>query len=117
VRYIGGVVNTSIAIRAATGIIRKHESNLLAVNGGYIVLTKPWAQYLLERMGYMKRKATSTAKVTVDDLASLKKQFLLDIRGIVEMEEIPQDLILNWDQTLVNYTLISNWKMAKEVYP
>ena len=78
------------------------------------MLTKPWAQYLLERMGYVKRKATSTAKVTVDDLASLKKQFLLDIRGIVEMEEIPQDLILNWDQTAVNYVPVSNWTMAKE---
>jgi len=43
---------------------------LLAVNGGYIALTKIWAQHLLERMGYMKRKVTSTAKVTVDDLAS-----------------------------------------------
>ena len=54
-------------------------------------------------MGYVKRKATSKAKVTVEDLASLKRQYLLDIRGIVEMEEIPQDLILNWDQTAVNY--------------
>ena len=67
------VVNISIVIGTATGIIRRHDSNLLAVNGGYIVLTKPWAQYLLERMGYVKRKATSTAKVIGDDLASLKK--------------------------------------------
>jgi len=36
-REAGGVVNTSIAIAAATGIIRRHDSNLLAVNDGYIV--------------------------------------------------------------------------------
>jgi len=65
-------------------------------------------------MGYMKRKATSSVKVTVDDLASPKRQFLLDIRVTVEMEEIPQDLIINWDQTAVNYVPISNWIMAKE---
>ena len=52
-REAGGVVNTSIAIAAATGIIRRHDSNLLAVNGGHIVLTKHWAQYLLQRMGYV----------------------------------------------------------------
>jgi len=33
----------------------------------------------------------------------------LAIRVIVEMEEIPQDLIINWDQTAVNYVPISNW--------
>jgi len=59
----------------------------------------------------VKRKVNSSAKVTVDDLAS---QFLLDIRVTVEMEEIPQDLIINWDQTAVNYVPISNWIMAKE---
>lgn len=113
-RDVGGVVNTSIAIAAATGIIRRHNSNLLAVNGGHIVLTKYWAQYLMQRMGFVKRKATSKAKVTVENLAVLKEEFLLDIRGLVEMEEIPQDLILNWDQTAVNYVPVSNWTMAKE---
>ena len=99
----GGVVNTSIAIAAANGIVRRHDSNLLAVNGGHILLTKHWAQYLMKRMGYVKRKATTKAKVTVENLAALKEQFLLDIRGLVEMEEIPPDLILNLDQTAVNY--------------
>ena len=113
-RDAGGVVNTSIAIASATGIIRRHDSNLLAVNGGHIILTKHWEKYLMERMGYVKRKATTKAKVTVEDIASLKKQYLLDIRGLVEMEEIPQDLVLNWDQTAVNYVPVSNWTMAKE---
>jgi len=65
-------------------------------------------------MGYVKRKATSKAKVTVEDIASLKKQYLLDIRGLVEMEEILQDLVLNWDQTAINYVPVSDWTMAKE---
>jgi len=51
-----GVVNTSIAISAATGIVRRHDSNLLAVNGGHIFLTKHWAKYLMERMGYVSKR-------------------------------------------------------------
>ena len=110
----GGVVNTAIVISAATGIVRRHNSNLLATNGGHIVLTKHWAQYMLHRMGYVKRKATSKAKVTVENLQALKQQYLLYIKGIVEMEEIPQELILNWDQTAIHYVPISSWTMAKE---
>ena len=60
-REAGGVVNTAIVIAAATGIVRRHNSNLLAANGGHIVLTKHWAHYMLQRMVYVKRKATSKA--------------------------------------------------------
>ena len=114
-REAGGVVNTAIVIAAATGIVRQHNCNLLAVNGGQIVLIKHWAQYMLQRMGYVKRKATSKAKFTVENLQTLKQQCLLDIKGIVEMEEIPQELILNSDQTAIHYVPISSWTMAKKV--
>jgi len=107
------LLGTSIAIAAADGIVKRHYSNLLVVNGGRIVLTKYWAQYLMQRMGYVKQKATTKAKITVEGLALLE-EFLLDIRGLVEMEEIPVDIILNWDQTAVNYVPVSNWTMAKE---
>ena len=89
-----GVVNIAMVIAAVTGIVRWHNSNVLAVNSGHIVLTKDWAQYVLQKMGYAKRKATSKAKV-VENFQALKQQYSLDIKGIVEMEEIPQELILN----------------------
>ena len=44
-------------------------------------------------MGHVKRKATSSGKVTVEDLASLKNTYTLEVRGIAEMEETPQGLI------------------------
>ena len=53
-RDSGGVINTSIAVAAATGIVRKRDKSLLAENGGHIALTKHWAKYLLQRMGYVK---------------------------------------------------------------
>ena len=113
-RGSGGVVNTSIAIAAATGIVRKRDRSLLAENGGHIALTKHWAQYLLQRMGYVKRKSTTKVKVSVEDVEVLKEQFLLDIKAIVDLEDIPHDLILNWDQTAINYVPVSNWTMAKQ---
>ena len=44
----------------------------------------------------------------------MKSQFIFDIKLIVEMEEIPSDLIINWDQTGIKYIPVSNWTMADE---
>ena len=88
---------------------------MLAANGGPIVLTRGWAQYLLNKMGYVKRKASSTAKVTVEDFASVKAQFLLDIRAFFELEEIPFELVFNWDRIGIQYVPVSNWTLEKEV--
>lgn len=54
------------------------------------------------------------AKVSVADFDNLKEQFLLDIKAVVEMEEIPLDLIVNWDQTGMHYVRVSSWTVAKE---
>ena len=49
-------------------------------NGGYLSLTKEWAKRLMTRMGLVKRKGSTTAKITAEDLAKLKEQFLTDIK-------------------------------------
>ena len=74
-RKVGGVVNARIAIDCATGILRRRNSNLFAVNGGHVVLTKEWARNILHRLGYVKRKSNSKAKVTPDDFTQLKSNF------------------------------------------
>ena len=114
VRENGGIVNTAIAISYAEGIIMNKDSRLLACNGGHILLTKDWGKNLLHRMGLVKRKGTTKAKVSVENFDALKAQFLLDIRVVAEMEEIPPDLVINWDQTGINYVPVSVWTMAKE---
>ena len=41
----------------ALGIVQKKDSNLLAVNGEHIVITKSWACYLLKAYGlYVKKE-------------------------------------------------------------
>ena len=37
----------------------------------------------------------------------MKAQFVFDIQAIVEMEEIPPDLIINWDHTGIHYVPVS----------
>ena len=49
-------MNTAIGLGVAQGIVRSHDSNLLACNGGHICLGKPCTKNLLARMGYVKRR-------------------------------------------------------------
>ena len=48
---------------------------------------------------FVKRKGSSTTKMTVEKFEAVKEQFILDIRAVVEMEDIPPELVFNWDQT------------------
>ena len=40
-------------------------------------------------------RASTQGKKLASDFHELKTQFLFDIRTIIEMEEIPQDLVIN----------------------
>ena len=77
-------------------------------------LTKGWVKYLLHRMGFVKQKATSKVKVTVDNFEELKKQFLLEINQVIIMDKIPADLIINFDQTGLHFVPVSEWTMEAE---
>ena len=107
VREAGGVINTAIVIGAASGIVRRMKPDLLESNGSHVALPvkKDWAKYLLAQMKFVKRKATTK---------KLKDNFLMDIKAIATMEEVPDEMILNWDQTAIKYIPVSNWTMATE---
>ena len=59
----------------------------------------------------MKRKATAKAKVNVEHFEEVKRQFLLEITNVVILAEIPFDLVINFDQTGINYIPVSSWTM------
>ena len=44
----------------------------------------------------------------------MKEAFLEQIRSMVIFEDIPLDLIFNWDQTGLNYVPVSSWTMEKQ---
>ena len=71
-RTKGIPVNTAVVLGIACGIVKNHDSSLLASNGGYIVLGKPWAKHLLSRMGYVKRRGSTAAKIAVSDYEELR---------------------------------------------
>ena len=113
VRYLratGAAVNTAVVIASVEGILLSKDANILK----RITLTKDWAKSLLARMGMVKQRASSKAKVDVEKFEALKQGFLLVITNVVSLEEIPPDLIINWDQTGINYIPIGSWTMEKE---
>ena len=114
-RANGAVVNTAIAIGCTEGIVKSKDSRLLASNGGHIVLSKHSGKHLLARMGFVKRRASTKAKIEIETFEGVKAQFLLDIKVVCEMEEISFDLVINWDQTGIHYVPVGSWTMEKEV--
>ena len=95
-----GVVSSKIVMAAARGMLLASDRSKLAEYGGHILLNRHWAYSFLRRMNFVQRRATTAkSKYPVSDFAEIKKSFLTSLIQIVTMEEIPAELILNWDQT------------------
>ena len=112
VREGGGAVSTRIVMAAARGLLLKYDSGMLAEFGGPVQINRFWAHSLLHRMKFVQRKATTAqSKYAVANFLEVKKTFLDEVFATVEMEEIPPDLILNWDQTGIKFVPASSWTM------
>ena len=61
-RIAGGIVNRSIVIAAARGIVSHRNPGLLKEHGGSIDLGRKWAESFLFHHGYVKRKALKHSK-------------------------------------------------------
>ena len=108
------VINSNIVIGVARALLLKSNKSLLSDFGGPINLEKEWARQLLKRMGFSKRRATSTSKVTPSNLDELRKNYLINIYSVVKMEEIPDSLVINWDQTGMKIVPTSAWTMERK---
>ena len=106
----GTTVNTAVVIACAEGILMHEDVNLPS----RVNLNKRSAQYMLQRMGYVKWKATSKSKVTVENFAEIKADFLLEVKHVIAMDEIPAELVTNFDQTGLNIVPVSDWTMEVE---
>ena len=115
VREGGGAVSARIAQAAARGILLKYNPSLLVQNGGPVDLNKFWAHSLMKRMKFVQRKATtSESKSSLVDFAEKKAEFLDAVAEAVIMEEIPAELVLNWDQTGMKLVPSSVWTMERQ---
>ena len=110
----GTSVGTSIVVATAKGVIMNKNADLLVSNGGYINLTDNWAKSLQNWMGFVKRKASSSAKITPEEFDQQKKNFLRDIRNVINMDQIPSELIVNFNLTGISYVSALSYTMEKE---
>ena len=85
-------------------------------HGGYIEISKSWAQLLLERMNNVKRKATTkfTPGMSSQEFERVKTRFLKQIARMVKLREIPDSLIINLDQTGIKLVSTGDWTMAAQ---
>ena len=72
----------------------------MLMKNNMVALTKGWAESVLRRMGFRKRRANPTSKVLPCDFDTIKQQFPLDIKSVVMMEDIPEQLIINGNRQL-----------------
>ena len=63
-------------------------------------------------MRLVKRQGNTKAKVQVENFEELKKLFVQDVKTV--MDEVPLELVVNWDQTGLKYVPVSEWTMAEE---
>lgn len=113
-RAAGGIVNCNILIAAAKGIISHEKPSLLKEYGGTLDFGKKWAESFLLRRQFVRRKATKTARKLPPDFAPIKMSFLKRIEEEMKTNDIPLDLLINWDQTGSKLVPVSCWTMAEE---
>jgi len=65
-------------------------------------------------MNFMKRRGSTKGGIPPDDLEDARKTFLTDIVETVALDDIPGELIFNWDQTGINLVPGTKWMMDKK---
>ena len=111
-RRKGGVGNSVVVIAAAQALIQKSsDEHLKCID----LVSSNWTQSLFRRMGFVRRMPT-TDKPEIPDqcVKEAKLLFQHQIVSIVDNDEIPESLIMNFDQTPLKYAPVSNSTLAKK---
>lgn len=81
----------------------------LSSHGGFINITTTWVKSLHKQMGYVTRKCSNTGKISPTHFAEMQEIFLADLKAQVLMNDIPDELIINWDHTSVPVVPTGEW--------
>ncbi|KAG0422625.1 hypothetical protein HPB47_001564 [Ixodes persulcatus] len=112
-RERGGIVNRTIIIAAAWGIVKVKQPSKLPENGGSLTLGRKWAESMMKRMNLVRRKATRTARKVPTDFENIKSEFLAKVENVVRENKIAEDMIINWDQTGYKLVPVSDWTLEE----
>ena len=113
-REHGCPINTHLVIAAARGITQAMDRTRLVEYGGPATLSTSWAKSLLKRMNFTKRRASTKYSHPVDELEKEKEAFLSEILDTVGLNDIPPELIFNWDQIGINLVPTVLWTLDKK---
>uniref|UniRef100_A0A8C4QAG2 DDE-1 domain-containing protein n=1 Tax=Eptatretus burgeri TaxID=7764 RepID=A0A8C4QAG2_EPTBU len=113
VQLNGGVINRSIVMAVAEGILLKHDKTKLSQYGGTLQITEAWARSLLTRLGFGKRKGTKDVKKLPQDFPDIQAEFVKRVSDVVKEYKIPDDLIINWGQTGICMVPGGDWTVKK----
>ena len=105
----GGAICRWVAVSVAKSLIRRYPKVV-----GQVEVTETWAQSLLKHMGFVRR-AKTPAKVEVPDGArkEIEYQFLHQVVSLIERHNIPDELVINFDQTPTKLVPVGRMTMAK----
>ena len=112
-RSSGGVVNGKIVRAVAHALVLFYNPSAVKENGGSIVINRGVSKSIFRRMDFTKRKGTKTAKKLPENFADIKTKYLLEISQCICMHGIPEDLVINMDETGVSYTFTGGYTMEK----
>ena len=113
-RLKGAPISSSIINAIAKGIVIANDRMLFVENGGHLSFSDSWARNIcneMERNGKkMKRRMATTYKIPVAPafLEEEKFKFQRNLITLVKKHKIPEELILNYDQTPLSYVCTSN---------
>ena len=105
----GGAISRTVAVSVAKTLIKRYPKVV-----GKVEVTETWAQSLLRRMGFVRRAKTS-AKVEIPEGArkEIEYQFLHQVVSMIERHNIPDELVLNFDQTPTKLVPVGRMTMAQ----
>lgn len=110
-RENGGIVNSRIIKAVSIAVTRKIAPQILVENGGYLELSRRWAYNFAVRNGYVNRKGTKSTKANVPQKNEVCDKFRSECLKIIKEHSIPDDLIINWDETGVQLLPTANYTM------
>ena len=113
-RTAGGTINRHVLYGVLMGLIKSDLSRY----GQYLefCVTNGWVQSLYTRMGYTRRMVTTSRPVITRALwLETRDRFLNEIAEAVGTYNIPDQLIINVDQTPSKFVPTENVTMAKKI--
>ena len=113
-RLKGAPVTASVINSIAKGVVIANDRSILIEYGGYLSLNSDWGKNLLYRMEKERKKMTrrcaTTSKLPVAPgiISEVKLDFQRKIKAAQSKHDIPDDLIINFDQTPLSYICSPN---------